>query len=273
MAVGSTIRRLRETRGISRQDLAQRLGVDVSSLVGWESGKHIPRDKRRAHLAQALGVEIGTLFPLATGGSTSAVSASLVDTLDQLPALLMECTHNTRRTLRALRLAAPYTTSAHVQTEWRNLVDTRLLDGTLEVQRIEIFYNLKRLQETLANIFRYDGHPYYVKSYCAGLTEVAPFMGGYFFDDNEFLLGAYWTGIPPHRKSGIRISGEPFRTFYNEYWTEIWQRGAFLNPSGKHDLSAVRATAEKLGLPADKWNDFIEEAQKLQIGDGAPPLI
>lgn len=267
---GNAIRRLREEKGLSRQDVAKRLDVDVSSLAGWEAGKRLPRDKQRACLSRILGVELGALFPPA-GGTRPVVAAALVDTLIELPDLLMDCTRRTQ-TLRALRLAAPYTTSAYVQIEWRNLVAERVLNGSLEVQRIEIFYNLKRLQETLSNILRYDGRAYYVKCHCAGLTDVAPAMGGYFFE-NDFLLGAYWTGIPPHRRPGLHLSGEPFRTFYNEYWAEIWQRGTYLNPSGKHDLSGVRDVAEKLGLTPRQWSEFVEQAKELEVGDGAPPLV
>ncbi len=193
--------------------------------------------------------------------------------MDQLPNLLMQCTLRARRSLRALRLAAPYPTSAYVQVEWRNLVDERLRAGSLEVHRVEIFYDLKRLQETLSNIIHYNGHAYHVKSYCAGLVEVAPSMGGYFFDDDDFLLGAYWTGIPPTRRPGIRVSGAPFRTFFNEYWDEIWRRGTWLNSRGAHEFSTVQVVARELGLPPEKWNDFVEEARELQIGDGAPPLV
>jgi hypothetical protein len=175
------------------------------------------------------------------------------------------------RTLRALRLSAPYPTSAHVQTEWRNVIAERVINGTLEVQRVEIFYTLKRLQEVLSNIIRYDGCRYYVKAHCTELINVAPFMGAYLFD-NDFIWGAYWTGIPPHNRPGIRVSGEPFRTFYDAYWAEIWQRGIFLNGSGKHDLSEVRKIAEKLGLQKNDWDAFVKEAEALQIGDGAPPL-
>ncbi len=272
-AVGNRIRRLRESKGVSRKELASKIKVDVSSLVGWEGGRRLPRESQRVRLARALGTDLDALFPSNIDGSMSVVSASLVDTLDQLPDLLMECTRNTRRTLRALRIAAPYPTPAYIQTEWRHLIDGRLLDRSLEVQRVEIFYNLKRLQETLSNIFRYDGRPYYVKSYCAGLTEVAPFMGGYFFDDDEFLLGAYWTGVPPHQRPGIRMSGAPFRTFFHHYWDEIWRRGTLLNIRGAHDLSAVQIVAKKLGLPLTRWKRFVEEARALKIGDGAPPLV
>ncbi|MDE2183561.1 MAG: helix-turn-helix transcriptional regulator [Alphaproteobacteria bacterium] len=272
-AVGRRIKTLREAKGLSRRDLAGELGVDVSSLVNWEAGKHLPREKVRMRMARLLGCDLESLFAPEASPETAPLAAALVETDKELPALLMNLTRRTRHTLRALRFAAPYNTTPYVQTEWRQLVCDRLLGGTMEVHRVEIFYSLKRLQETLSNILRYNARPYYVKSYCAGLSEIAPFMGGYFFDDDEFLLGAYWSGMPPMRRPGIRVSGAPFRVFFNEYWNEIWQRGVWLNNGAKHDLTAARQVAEKLGLPAGKWDDFLDEARALQIGDGAPPLV
>jgi len=271
--VGEQLKLLREAKGISRREFATVLKVDVSSIAGWESGKRLPRDRLRRGIARALGADIDCLFGSDTDGKAAPIAATLIDTVDTLPGLLIDLTRSTRTRMRALRVAAPYATPAYVQVEWRNLVDERIRNGTLEVERIEIFYDLRRLQESLSNIFRYSGRGYHLKSYCAGVTEVVPAMGGYFFDDDEFLLGAYWTGIPPHRRPGIRLSGRPFRQYFQEYWDEIWRRGLLLNVRGSHDLSAVRTVALALGLIEREWPRFVAEAKTLQVGDGAPPLI
>jgi transcriptional regulator with XRE-family HTH domain len=272
-AVGRRLKLLREAKGLSRRELAKELGVDASSLVNWETGSHLPRDKQRLKLARVLGCGLETLFDPEPDVGAVPLAVSLVDTADELPALMLELVRRARRTLRALRLAAPYATSPYIQVEWRQLIGERLLNGSLEVQRVEIFYSLDRLKETLSNILRYNSQRYYVKSYCPGLAEVCPALGGYFFDEDEFLVGAYWTGMPPMRRPGLRMAGAPFRGFYNAYWDEIWQRGTWLNNGAAHDLSAVRAVAEKLGLPPQDWDRFVEEARELKIGDGAPPLV
>lgn len=273
-AAGKRLRRLREAKGLSRSDLAKRLNADVTSLSGWESGKRKPRDRTRSLLAHALGTDIESYYAPEEDAEAPPIAVSLTDTHDELPGTLADLTRRSRQALRAFRFAAPYATTPYVQTEWRQLVSERILDGTLEVQRIEIFYSLKRLKETLSNIFRYNARRYFVKTYLPGLTEIAPFMSGYFFDDDEFILGGYWPTTPPVRRlPGIRVSGSPFRTFFNAYWDEIWQRGTLLNDYAVQDLSTVRTVAEKLGLPAGKWNEFVEEAKALEVGDGAPPLI
>lgn len=271
-AIGQRLRRLRERRGLSRQAVARAIGVDVTSLAGWEAGKRLPRDGTRGKLAQVLATEPATLFDPAPDQNPQPIAAALVDTLADLPDLLLRLTRRARL-LRALRLAAPYPTSAHVQAEWRTLVGARLREGSLAVQRVEIIYDLRRLKEIIANIIRYDGCTYQVKSYCPGLAEVVPTMGGYFFDDDEFVLGAYWTGMPPMHQPGIRLSGPAFPVFFNAYWDEIWRRGTWLNIRGAHDLSAAEAVARALGLPPRRWPRFVAEARVLEVGDGAPPLV
>ena len=79
--------------------------------------------------------------------------------------------------------------------------------------------------------------------------------------------------MPPHGRPGLRLTGEPFRTYFSEYWDEIWERGTALNPDGAVDMPAVRDVALQLGLEADRWPHFVDEAHTLEIGDGLPPLI
>ncbi len=271
--VGGRIKRLRGAKGLSRSEVAGQLQVDVTTVAAWEAGKYLPRDKYRTRLAWILGADLETLFNEDADHHSSPTAAIAFDSIEHLSAMLCDLTKRARQNLKALRLSSPYTTPAYVRQEWRTLVSERLLSGTLEVLRVEIFYDLRRLQETLSNILRYDGRKYWVKSYCLGLVEVSPAMGGYFFDDEEFLLGAYWTSTPAERRPSLRMSGAPFRDFFRAYWDEIWRRGTLLNISGAHDLSAVRAVALQLGLPAKQWKSFVEEAAEIKIGDGAPPLI
>lgn len=271
--VAGRIRRLREARDLSRRDVADALKVDVTAIAGWEAGRYLPRVGHRGALAAMLGTDCARLFDEGQEPVIGGPSASLLDTIADLEPLLVKLVAGTRHCLRALRIAAPYSTPAHVQQAFRAKLAERLLGGEIEVHRVEIFYELSRLKEILSNIFRYDGHGYHVKSYCAGLTEVVPGMGGYYFDDDEFLIGAYWTGVPPHQRPGLRLSGEPFRTYFNDYWNEVWRRGTLLNIRGQHDLTLVRGLALKMGLPAREWPRFVEEARALEIGDGAPPLV
>lgn len=268
---GKRLRGLRESRGLTRQDVAGALKVDVTTVRGWENDRFRPRPPKLKHLAKLLRVEVREL----TSSSSAAqpLSATLVDTLSELPDLLDRLLAGTMRVLKALRIAAPYATPVYLQRRFRRTLSRRLLAGTIEVQRVEIIYDLDRLKEVVSNILRYRGCAYHAKAYCPGLTEVAPAMGGYFFDDEEFLIGAYSTSTPPHNRPVLHLSGEPFRSYFRAYWGEIWRRGTLLTVRGPNDLSACREIAVALGLPPAQWPKLVEQARHFEVGDGAPPLV
>lgn len=261
---GAGLRRRREAAGLSRAQLAATLGVDASSVASWERGDYRPRGARLAALQVALD---GSGKP-----QEPPFDVRLVDTFTDLPAALDELLPETR-VLRALRLAAPYPTPARVQVGFREELARRLGDGSLKVLRVEIFYNLERVREAIWNVRAYDPNRYALKAFLPGVREVAPAIGGYFFDERVFIMGAYWTGTPPDDKPGIRLSGAPFRAFFMSYWREIWGRGTLLNGRGGHDLSALREIALGLGVKPRDWPAFADGAKALDIGDGAPPLI
>lgn len=264
----------RREASLSRGELAAAVGVDPSTVTGWESGKFQPREGAlRKKIAAALGVEVGALF----GGSKPSKAATdtieLIDTLDAFPQRMEELLARTKRTLKDVRVAAPYTLPPNVQTAFRSAVSERILDGSLEVLRVEIFYTLDRLKEVLSNIFRYHGRKYVVRSYCPGLREAPPAIGLYAFDDEHLFLGGYWASLPPHDRPGLVLSGASASTFFRAYWAEIWRRGTPLNLGGSDDLSAVRALALAMDLPAAEWPNFVAEARAYTCADGAPPRI
>jgi transcriptional regulator with XRE-family HTH domain len=269
--VGLRIRRLREGKGLSRLQLARKLGVDVSSLSGWESGKRLPRESVRLRLAGLLDCRLPVLMsPLEE--DYPPFSARLLDGFAAYAKAMTDCTRRAR-ILRGARFASPFTTVSNMLPEWRRLVSERILAGVLEAQRVEIFYGLDRLKEVLSNILRYDGKAYHVKCACVGLKEVAPFMGGYLCDGSDLFLGAYWTGVPPQPRPILHLKGHHLTRFFMDYWSEVWGRTTLLNIRGAHELSAVRELALAMGLPQRKWKSFVEEARAYEVGDGAPPLF
>ena len=273
LAIGRRIKRLRETQGISRQQVAIHLGVDLTAVAAWEAGKYLPREAKRIRLASFLGIDVASLFAEELSDPAGFGNAVLIDTLGELPVVLRDLANAAKHDLKAFRVAAPYPTNPHVQEEFRRILDTRLKLGTLDVQRIEVIYSLQRLKEILSNIIRYDGLNYQVKCNCLGVKDVVPGMGGYIFDNREFLIGAYWATVPPYTRPGLKLSGEPFHTYFTDYWAEIWPRGIALNKNGAKDLSAVREAALELGLEEARWDEFVEEAHNFDVGDGLPPLI
>lgn len=254
--------------------MADGLGVDVTAVAAWENGRYSPRDKHLPKLATLLDADISDFFHSGKIAKKSEViSAQIIDTITDMPQVILDLLARTKRRLNDIRIAAPYGTPTHVHKEFRAAISERILSDSLEVSRVEIFYNLDRLKEVLSNIFRYDGHPYWVKAYCTGVSEVVPGVGGYLFDDEHFLIGGYWTGVPPVDRPGMKLSGDVFQTFFRQYWDEIWRRGTLLNLRGKHDLGEVRNCALQLGLAAEDWDDFVEQARNFEVGDRCPPRI
>jgi len=53
---------MREAAGLTQQQLAQRIGVEQSTIAFWERGAKVPRSDVLPKLATALGVTIETLL-------------------------------------------------------------------------------------------------------------------------------------------------------------------------------------------------------------------
>ena len=62
MSFGDTLRRLREEKGFTQQQLADRLHIDRASIAKWELGRRTPGIATLSHLAEALGVDAAMLI-------------------------------------------------------------------------------------------------------------------------------------------------------------------------------------------------------------------
>jgi transcriptional regulator with XRE-family HTH domain len=270
--IGNRIKKLRENLGISRQQVAGHLAVDLTAVAAWEAGKYMPRENRRLRLAALLGTDIASLFAEHQEASSS-VDAGLISSFYELSGAMGELLQETASTLRGFRLTGPYRTSSQLHDEFRAVVDRRLCDGSLEVERIEIFFSLERLQEVLSNLFRYEGRPYRVKTASTGVRDLVPAMSGYLFDGAGMIIGGYWAKPPSQSHLALRLKGEPFKSYFSGYWREIWNGSKPLGDEGGIDLDGIRHVAEGLGLGEADWPQFLDEARHLKMSDGLPPLI
>ena len=59
---GSVIRRLRESRGLTQNELAERLFVSSKAVSKWETGRGLPDISLLEPLGEALGVSVGELI-------------------------------------------------------------------------------------------------------------------------------------------------------------------------------------------------------------------
>ncbi|MBQ9348659.1 MAG: helix-turn-helix transcriptional regulator [Oscillibacter sp.] len=64
-AFGETLRRLRIEKGLTQQQLANRLNVDRTSVTNWEIGRHMPDVATISRLAEALGIGAAALMSAA----------------------------------------------------------------------------------------------------------------------------------------------------------------------------------------------------------------
>lgn len=58
----NSIKKFREAKGLMQKDLAERLGLDRSTITKWETGETSPRSDMLPEIAKILGCEIGELF-------------------------------------------------------------------------------------------------------------------------------------------------------------------------------------------------------------------
>ena len=79
-----TLRHLRTEKGLSQQQLADRLHVERASVTNWEAGRRIPSIDMLFQIAEALEVDAATL--LAAAGERSEVPNVLL--LDDEPIIL-----------------------------------------------------------------------------------------------------------------------------------------------------------------------------------------
>ena len=61
-SIGENIRRVRITKGLSQQQLANSMSVERSTVAGWESGRRIPDVDMLVRVAKALNVPITSLI-------------------------------------------------------------------------------------------------------------------------------------------------------------------------------------------------------------------
>lgn len=56
------IKEMREQRGITQVELAQKLSVQQSAIAAWETGKSMPRAERFVRLAEILNCSVDELL-------------------------------------------------------------------------------------------------------------------------------------------------------------------------------------------------------------------
>ena len=66
-SIAETIRQLRNERGLSQAQLAEKMYVTRSTVARWESGSRLPDAAMIVRLAESLGTSAETLFSILSG--------------------------------------------------------------------------------------------------------------------------------------------------------------------------------------------------------------
>ncbi len=83
--VGNNIRAIRTTRGLTRERLAELLGISSNALLKVEQGNIAPRFKRLEHMAAILECSVADFF-IVPDDTTQARAQSIAKMLEPLPA-------------------------------------------------------------------------------------------------------------------------------------------------------------------------------------------
>ena len=78
MFFGRTLRKLRTEKGLSQQDLAEKMYVTRSAIARWENDKRLPNIMMISRLAECLDVDVNTLID-ATSESDEVPNVIIVD--------------------------------------------------------------------------------------------------------------------------------------------------------------------------------------------------
>ena len=86
---GDRLAGARESAGLTQKDLAERLGVKLRTIKGWEQDQSEPRSARMSILAGMLNVSLPWLMT-GVGRGPAATSPEGADLLDEISALHRE---------------------------------------------------------------------------------------------------------------------------------------------------------------------------------------
>lgn len=70
-AVGKALREARTAKGLSSAEVAEKLGVHVASISGWERAASRPSNEHHANIKRVLGVDVAALAKKSANGAAT----------------------------------------------------------------------------------------------------------------------------------------------------------------------------------------------------------
>ncbi|NLE05259.1 MAG: helix-turn-helix transcriptional regulator [Crenarchaeota archaeon] len=82
-SVGLRIKELRQSRNLKQSQLAEKIGVETTSLCKIENGEHFPKEENIEKIANALEVDIKDLFAFTPELNKEKLLANIHSMLDK----------------------------------------------------------------------------------------------------------------------------------------------------------------------------------------------
>ncbi len=135
------LRRIRNEKGMSQQQLAEKIYVDRSSIARWENGMRIPDLTLISRLSRCLGVEVSDLLP----DTTSVNETPVVILVDDEKTILTGMLRTLSETLPGAEIMGFTKPSEALEFARRNQVSIAFLD--IEMGRVNGLDLCERLME------------------------------------------------------------------------------------------------------------------------------
>lgn len=258
---GIRLKTLRKERGLSQTALANRLGVTEATVRHWEHDRNRPSRKRREVLASALGVREQIL----TEGS-SASFVHKIDTIEDMEEFALKLLAEARM-VRSIRLSMNYAQPAEVQRRFKQEQVRRLREGSVSIEKIEIFHVPDRIRDAIYNLNHYRGLKYRIRYFCTPPQPI-PILNFYAFDMSNFIVGGYHVTHPPVGSQELWLSGDIWSRFLNNYWTTLWQHSLPLSELDD-PIRELKSIATAIGIDEKRWDVLCIDAEN--IGQRAAP--
>lgn len=167
--LGNRIKELRESRGITQAQLADRLNVTRSTVANWEAGNRLPDLNMLAHLADFLDIDTTVFLDELRGERKSPV----ILVVDDMQLLLNGFVRMLRQELPAAEVAGFTAVSEAVCFARENKVSVAFLDIELRSggDGLSLARELMEINPRI-NIIFLTSHPEYMESalsdHCSG---------------------------------------------------------------------------------------------------------
>jgi transcriptional regulator with XRE-family HTH domain len=266
---GRNVKLARERNGLSRTELARRIGVDKSEITRWEQGVR-PHPKNLKKLHEALTVSSFELpekeFDSVHGYSTPAPHPHI----EPLP-VYTEAFRATIRDLAQNAKVVQYTSLCKKITHSGRhrpieLTDdeflARLSRGEVLFQRIQVFFQRDDLLNALVDAHRLSRQNYHCR-YFPTHSDAPPAINMSSYDNKIFVVGGYYESRAPNvDERALKFDDRaPLADFFREYWRVLWAKSREF--PGPADWRTDDQLPQSFGKSQSEWENLVSSAERI----------